>query len=137
MKVKDIFKEHLTTSAKPITGTQAFGSAQLNILKDAGVSLIEKPSYWEEIDTPEPDTKYKPISAATFKKVESELKKSGYELKVYKGKEIFGSDKRPEGPLGDADLPKEGMFVVEFTNSKYLCDCTGARSYIRNWALIK
>jgi hypothetical protein len=125
------------TGIQQISMTKAFGSEQLGVLDDAGIKLVEKPFYWEDVDQANAQEKYKPITEVMFKKVQRELKKSGHELKVYSGKEIFGSDKRPEHCQVHAKFPKEPMFVVQFSDSKYLCDTTGARSYIRNWALIK
>ena len=128
---------HAGTGIQSVSMLQAFGSEQMNILHKIGVHFMEKPFYWEDLDRSDSQTGYKPITEITYKKLVTALKKSGYELPVYSGKEIFGSDKRPKHCQVDAKFPKESTFVVKFDDAKYLCDTAGAKSYIRNWVLIK
>jgi hypothetical protein len=119
---------------KPITGVQAFGSEEMNVLHDAGVKLVEKPYGWDEFkeDGAHKKNVYDPF---TLRRAEKAL---GFKLKVYTGKEIFGTAGRPSGMLADAKFPPEEMFIVDFGGGdRWLCDTSGASSYIRNWAKLE
>jgi len=53
-------------NAKKISMAQAFGSSGYNVLADAGIKLVEKPSYWADLER-------KPIGEVTFQKVKQLL----------------------------------------------------------------
>lgn len=123
---------------KPLSWAKAFGSAELGALEDAGVKITEKPGYWDDFEEGGYAAK-KNITQIVMKKVEKAL---GKKLKVYTGDELFGEDNKdadkPRGPLVTPNfIPKESMFIVHFNDgTKYLCDLTGANTYIRNWQKI-
>ena len=112
---------------EPMSMLQAFGSDQANIINSLGISLVEKPSYWEDL---------KGIGDLNLAKLSKLLKRSGYNLKTYSTKDIYGMD--PKGPQSSVlKMPPEEMFIIQFMNgNRYLVDRIGARSYIRNWAKI-
>lgn len=126
--------------AKPqkLTMMQAFGSAELNILHDAGIHLVEKPSYWEDLEAEDgPYRKYKPVTQIMLKKAENALKAKGVKLATLTSAEVYGHD--PKGPLASwkGATPEPECYIIKFANGKrYLCDRTGANSYCRNWAFI-
>ena len=119
------------TGLKKVSMMQAFGSAEENILADAGIHFFEKPSYFEDLE--KTSGKYKPITQIMFKKVQKELKKNGLELVEKTAKEIYGYD--PSGPLKSyTKKPKEEIYVITFANGKrYLCSTHGANTYCM-WA---
>lgn len=122
---------------KQVSMLQAFGSPELNALHDVGIKLTEKPSYWEDFEGDGYAAKNN-IHQLALKKAE----RAAGKFKVYKGADLFdaknGSDK-PRGPLVKPSfMPTENMFIVHFAfdDSRYLCDTTGANTYIRNWQKI-
>lgn len=134
MKLTELLENTIPTKAKKLSLTQAFGSKGLNLIEDIGIKLIEKPSYFENIQ------RNAQIKPGQLKELKSLL-----DLKIYSDVEIFGKkvddteeDDYNIGPQSDAKMPKESTFIVEFspTDNQYLVDTTGARSYIRNWAFI-
>ena len=119
----------------PISMTQAFGSRELAALDYAGIKITEKPQYWEDFEG-DGWAAEKNIHEVKLKKIEKLIGK----LKVYTGKELFGTSNKPKGPLVSVTkMPEESMFIVHFTDddSKYLADTTGASTYIRNWQKIE
>lgn len=121
----------VVTPLNRLTMTQAFGSKALNVTKELGIDLVEKPNYWRDLE--QNTVHYDDIGEA-----EMEL---GSSFKAYGGDEIYanygGSDK-PKGPLASVKkMPAESMFIVQFDDgSEYLADQTGASTYIRNWVKI-
>jgi hypothetical protein len=122
----------------PMTALQAFGSEQMNVLHDLGIELTEKPSYWEDFER-DGFASEKNIHNLQMRKAEKAL---GSKFVIYEGGDLFGVDKKgndkPSGPLvSPAFIPKETMFIVKFSDgTKYLCDLSGAKTYIRNWQKI-
>lgn len=119
------------TGIQPMSMMQAFGSSGLNTIHDLGITMIEKPSSFEEIRE---DAK---VNDLQLRKLKKQMK-----IKIYFDWEIFGKKmddtETEKGPLMDAKFPKEETFIIEFygTDNHYLVDTTGASSYIRNWAFI-
>lgn len=104
------------------------------VLHSFAISFNEKPGYWSDIK--------RSTTIGNIKQAEKEL---GFTFPIYDQKKIFGSslhkqeDENDGGPKGifpqsDANLPKEPIFIVKFNDgTMYLCDGTGAKSYIRFW----
>ena len=116
------------TPLNRLTMTQAFGSKALNVTKELGIDLVEKPNYWRDLE--QNTVHYDDIGEA-----EMEL---GSSFKAYGGDEIYGPINKPTGPLATVrNMPAESMFIVQFDDgSEYLADQTGASTYIRNWVKI-
>lgn len=136
MKLHEVvidMKTRKPVEVKQITLLQAFGSKELNVLNDAGIKLAEKPSYWEDFEEDGYAAKKYVHPAFSIARAEKAL---GGKFKVYTGKELYGVDK-PKGPLATVkNMPDEMMFIVDFGDSKFLADTSGAGTYIRNWAKI-
>jgi len=116
-----------------ISMLQAFGSDAMNILPKVlpNRRFFEKPSYWEDIDKPKHT-----LTEFELHKLQKAFKEAGIPLPTYSAYDIFGNGK-PRGPMADAELPQEKTFVVEmYDGSEYLCDGTGANTYIRMWMVI-
>jgi len=135
---KKMFKAQVAEAKDPPKGEkislmQAFGSSELAALEKAGIHLIEKPSYWEDLN------KRHAVDELKLKRIENII---GHKLKEYEGWEIYPTmhdDDMPKHPQSSvAKMPKEDMFIVSFGDGseRYLCDRTGAKSYIRFWAKI-
>lgn len=122
-----------STSIKPMSMLQAFGSTDMIAADAAGVQLTEKPSYWEDFEGDGYAAK-RNLTDLTLKKLENAVGK----LKVYAGKDIYGISGKPRGPQATVkEMPAETMFVVAFSDgTRYVADQTGARTYIRNWQKI-
>lgn len=123
--------------ATPISMMQAFGSKEMNILHDAGITLSEKPSYWEDFERGGYAEKHN-IHDIKLKKAEKAL---GFKLPVLTGKEVYGTDAKPKGPQvkvssdNTDNLPP--MFIIAFSDdTRYLVDSTQANTYIRMWQKI-
>lgn len=121
------------TGIKKISMMQAFGSHELNIAHDIGIKLIEKPHDWDEIE----DKQY---SEKDWVKLNAEMKKFGYKLKEYSFDEIYnvkvddGIAQMPRSPhVSVKKMPEEHMFFITTPGLTFLCDRTGAESYIRFW----
>jgi hypothetical protein len=105
---------------------QAFGSEEMNALSALGKGMVEKPSYWEDLDDDN-----KTIDAVAVKRLEKTLKKT---LPVYTGIDVYGHTRKPKNPQAVVQMmPPEKMFIVDFDGERYLVDRTGAKSYIRFW----
>lgn len=116
---------------KPVSVMNAFGSKEMNALNDAGITLTEKPSYFEDFEKGG-HAAAKNIHQLKLKKVENILGK----LVEYPASAIFKTS-NPETPQAKADLPKESMFIVKLGNgNRYLVDASQARTYIRMWQKI-
>lgn len=116
-----------------ISMLQAFGSEQMNILNDVlpNRAFFEKPSYWEDLDKPR-----NTLTEFELHKLQKAFKEAGISLPTYSAYDIFGNGK-PQGPMSNANPPQEKTFVVEmYDGTEYLCDSTGASSYIRMWMAI-
>ena len=122
-----------STSIKPMSLLQAFGSREIAAADEVGIKLTEKPSYWEDFEDGGYAAKNN-IDQLKLKKLEKTVGK----LKEYTGKEIYGTDAKPRGPLKTVEnMPSEDMFIVKFSDgSRYVADQTGARTYIRMWQKI-
>jgi len=126
------FQTGKKVTPEPISIRQAFGSEMANSVEDLGVRFAEKPSYWEDFEG----------SGAYADNAVDEVKlmgiqnKLGYRLNTYTTADIYGSD--PKSPQSSVkNMPEESVFIVKFSNGKrYLCNKDGARTYIRNWAII-
>lgn len=119
-------------SLKPVSLVDAFGSNLMVAMQKEHVMFIEKPSYWDELDE-------KPITELKFRRLEKIYKQqNGHGFKVYSAKEVYGSDVKPKGPLGDVKtMPREDNCVITFGDgSEYLVDTTQANTYIRMWLKI-
>lgn len=120
---------------KAMTMMQAFGSQSENALHDIGIKLTEKPSYWEDFEGSGYAAK-RNLNDLTMKKAEKTIGK----LKVWTGKEVFGYDSKPNGPLARTKMdPKDlgEIAIVKFDDgTRYLVSTTGANTYIRNWQKI-
>lgn len=136
MKLQEVvidLKTRKEVKPEAITMLQAFGSKEMGILHDAGIKLAEKPSYWDDF---EGDGYAAEKYVHPMFSIARAEKKLGGRFKVYTGKELYGVTK-PKGPLVSVKtMPEEHMFIVDFGDSKYLADRSGASSYIRNWAKI-
>jgi hypothetical protein len=120
-------------SIKPVSLISVFGSKELAALDEAGIKLTEKPSYWEDFEGDGYAAK-RNIHQLALKKAEKTVGR----FKEYSGKEIYGHDSKPNGPLARVQkMPTEDMFIVKFSDgTRYLADQTGARTYIRMWQKI-
>lgn len=104
------------------------GSEEYAKLYDMGIKFAEKPHGWDELDD------QKTVTQAEIDKAEKAI---GVQFKVYTADKVFGSDKKPRGPMVDADLPEEPIVIIHFKDgTRYLVDTTMANSYIRMWAKI-
>ena len=121
------------SSLKPITMTQAFGSPEMAALEEEGIKLTEKPTYWEDFENGGYANK-RNIHQVALKRVEKTIGK----IKHYTGKDIYGSHRKPAGPLVSViNKPKENMCIIDFEDgTSYLVDTTQAKSYIRIWQKI-
>ena len=126
-------KSDISTTIKPISMMQAFGSAEMNALHDAGIKLTEKPSYWEDFEGDGYAVK-RNIHELALKKAEKAI---GSKLAVHHAKDVYGTG-NPKGPLVTVkNMPKESMCIIEMENGdRYLVDTTQASSYIRMWQKI-
>ena len=118
-----------------ISMLQAFGSDAMNILDEVlpNRSFMEKPSYFEDIGR---DAKHV-LTEFELHKLQKAFKNAGIVLPTYTPAELFHTN-RPQGPMVNADVPKEKTFIIEFpSGEKYLADSTGARTYIRMWMAIQ
>lgn len=122
------------SKAKPVSLLSAFGGHTLQVLHDAGIRLMEKPNYWEDLD--EKEGKYRPLSQFDIKRAEKEL---GEKFKEVDGKDIYGYSSKPNGPLANyATKPKDDIMIVKFSDgTRYLIDTTQANTYARMWAKIE
>lgn len=122
-----------STSMKPLTMLQAFGSREVAAADAVGIKLTEKPSYWEDFEEGGSEA-HKNIDQVKLKRLEKTVGK----LKEYSGKDIYGTDEKPLGPLKTVmKMPAEDMFIVRFSDgTRYVADQTGARTYIRMWQKI-
>ncbi len=122
-----------STTMKPLSLLQAFGSREIAAADEVGIKLTEKPSYWEDFEADGFAAKNN-IDQLKLKKLEKTVGK----LKEYSGKEIYGTDEKPRGPLKTVlKMPSEDMFIVRFGDgTRYVADQTGARTYIRMWQKI-
>ena len=122
-----------STTIKPMSLLQAFGSRDIAAADEAGIKLTEKPSYWEDFEGDGFAAKNN-IDQLKLKRLEKTVGK----LKEYSGKDIYGTDVKPRGPLKTVvKMPPEDMFIVRFSDgSRYVADQTGARTYIRMWQKI-
>jgi len=133
-------------NAKKISMAQAFGSSGYNVLADAGIKLVEKPSYWADLER-------KPIGEVTFQKVKQLFQKSGIELPEVDAWEVYPLDPDGgyavvKGPLASIEsVPLKGVFVIrglpyknentgERIEGDFLVDSQGASAYIRFWRKI-
>lgn len=117
-----------------ISMLQAFGSDAMKILNEVlpNRSFMEKPAYLEDISK---DPKHT-LTEFELRKLQHALALADILLPTYSAYDIFGSGK-PLHPMADADLPEEDTFIVEMHDGEtFLCDGTGARSYIRMWMAI-
>lgn len=107
----------------------------MNVL---GIKFTEKPGYWVDIK-----------ARVSESKLEELEEKIAFKLPVYSADDVFGRPKRSSDseaidgifPQFDAKLPKEPIFVLEIGDDdhgshRYLCDGTGASTFIRFWAKI-
>lgn len=133
-KIKFVKNGELPAGAKAMSMLSVFGSKELAALDEAGIKITEKPDYWEDFEGDGFAVK-KNIHEVKLKKAEKTI---GGKFKVYSGKEIYGGDFKPKGPQASVkEMPKEQMFIVKFADgTQYLCDQTGAKSYIRFWQKI-
>lgn len=132
-----------TQIAEPISLSKAFGSEGYNLLKDNGIKLIEKPSYWESLEQNR-------LGDLGFKKVEKLFQQAGIDLPQYDAWEVFSIDPDVEppmiGPLATVEnMPPKGVFVIrnllykvsgEAKTASFLVDNQGAESYIRFWRML-
>jgi len=133
-------------NAKKISMAQAFGSSGYNVLNDAGIKLVEKPSYWADLERD-------PIGEVVFQKVKQLFQKSGVELPEVDAWEVYPLD--PDGgyavvrgPQSSIEnVPLKGVFVIrglpyknentgERIEGDFLVDSQGASAYIRFWRKI-
>jgi hypothetical protein len=117
---------------KPISLMQAFGSKEMNVLHDNGITFAEKP-YWHDFEE-DGRRADKNIHQIALKKVEKLIGK----IPEYSAKEVYGTDVKQNGMLGDVkNMPKEAVVIIKFSDgTRYLADTTQARSYIRMWQKI-
>lgn len=122
-----------STTMKPVSLLQAFGSREMAAAEAVDIRLTEKPSYWEEFEEGGHAAK-RNFDQLKLKKLEKTVGK----LKEYSGKDIYGIDVKPRGPLRTVNtMPPEDMFIVRFSDgSRYVADKTGANTYIRMWQKI-
>jgi len=122
-----------STTIKPLSMLQAFGSREMAAADEAGIKLTEKPSYWDDFEGDGYAVKNN-LDEVKLKRLEKTVGK----LKTYSGKDIYGTDTKPRGPLAKvAKMPDEDMFIVKFDDgSRYVADQTGANTYIRMWQKI-
>lgn len=120
---------------RQISMLQAFGSDQMNILKDVlpNRGFYEKPSYFEDIGR---NPKHV-LSEFELHKLQKAFGQAGIDLPVFTGSEIYHTPK-PKYPMADADLPDAKTFILEFPDGeRFLVDRTGAHTYIRMWMAIQ
>ena len=116
---------------KTVSMMNTFGSKEMNALNDAGITLTEKPSYFEDFEKGG-HAASKNIHQLKLKKVENLIGK----LKEYSAESIFNTP-NPETPQAKATLPRETMFIVKLGNgNRYLVDASQSRTYIRMWQKI-
>jgi hypothetical protein len=133
--VKHYNGEKTDVDIKPVSPMRAFGSAELADLSDAGISLAEKPDYWESLEPESSMGKKYAIDQLKLKRIEKIV---GYKPEEYDSAHIFGYSGKPRGTsVKVKTMPEEQLFIVKFNDgSRYLADRTGAKTYIRFWAKI-
>jgi len=125
--------EEIPAGAKQIDLTSAFGSSAMNIIREVlpNRRFFEKPSYWEDLDKPKHT-----LTELELRTLQAGLARADITLPTYSAYDIFGNGK-PQHPMANADLPQEDTFIVEmYDGTSYLCDGTGANTYIRMWMAI-
>jgi hypothetical protein len=136
MKIVEIIESNVYSlkTGKQVTPVavsmkQAFGHPIANDIEDLGVHFIEKPDYWEDLDS-EPA-----VDNLVMRKVANYLQQRGLELKTYSAQQLYG--KMPGGPTATViHMPEETIFVVDVQGHKFLANRHGANTYIRNWTKI-
>lgn len=117
--------------AKEISMLDAFAPT-LGALSKLGLKVMEKPSYWEDLDKEQES--YKPWTELGVKRAEKEL---GVKFKHVKSETLLPHGKK-KGPMQNMTPPDWDQAIVEFPDgTKYFADSTQARSYIRMWAKIQ
>jgi len=132
-------------NAKKTSIAQAFGSEGYNILIDNGIKLIEKPSYWSDLER-------KPIGEVTLQKIKKLFQQHGLDLPSFEAWEIYAIDPdNPNsvvpGPLSSIEnMPLKGVFIIRDLPYKddegnikignFIVDSQGANRYIRFWRKI-
>jgi hypothetical protein len=107
----------------------------MKIANNLGISLFEKPSYFDDFVFSQWAKKYN-VTPQQIQQLAKELKKHGHRLKLYTDDEIWGRE--PRLPVSMVkELPPEEMALVKLGNGDiYLIDTTGASTYIRFWAKV-
>lgn len=105
------------------------GGDEYDAAKKVGIKFIEKPDYFEYLDSDG-----KAVTALDIKKLEKMI---GRKLKIYPENKLFG--KPVSGTSGTlAHKPAEDTYVVRRNNGKYyLANGAFASTYIRMWAPIQ
>jgi hypothetical protein len=117
--------------AKEISMLDAFAPT-LGALSKLGLKVMEKPSYWEDLDAKREN--YKPWTELELRRAEKEL---GGKFPRVKSETLLPHGKK-KGPMQDMTKPDWDQAIVEFPDgTKYFADSTQARSYIRMWAKIE
>lgn len=117
---------------------QAFGSDILNLVYELGGEFVEKPSYFSEIVNSE---KYTPMTVLHKLKNQYGFRipvmRLSDTLKLHKGEFYPQASLRKEPTvetfLLKVDVPVDGAKL----NDLFLCDRSGASSYIRMWSHIR
>lgn len=117
--------------AKEISMLDAFAPT-LGALSKLGLNVMEKPSYWEDLDSEHGS--YKPWTELALRRAEKEL---GGKFTKVKAETLLPHGKK-KGPLQNMNKPDWDQAIVEFPDgTKYFADSTQASSYIRMWAKIE
>ena len=119
--------------ATPVSMVDAFGSRAMKALNAHGISLAEKPSYWEELN--DSRGKYRPLTRLDIKRIEKDL---GDKIRTVDAKDVYGTNTKPKSPLARyAVKPTDDLLIVQFDGGSYLIDTTQAETYARMWAKIE
>jgi hypothetical protein len=111
-----------------------FGSSEQLALDDVGISLTEKPSYWDDFEGSGYAAK-RNLNDLSLKRIEKVL---GRKIPIMTGEEIYGTSVKPRGPLASVkNMPDDSFVIIKFDDgSKYLAYTREANTYIRTWQKI-
>lgn len=116
-----------------VTAKQAFGNSIANEIENLGVTFVEKPDYWEDLQSDYDSAR--PVDQLTLRRITKFLNQRGLDLNTYSARDIYGST--PRGPTAQVlNMPEETVFIVDVNGQRFLVNRHGAKSYIRNWAAI-
>ena len=117
MKISEITESNIYSlktgrqvTPEPVSMKQAFGHPIANSIEDLGAKFVEKPDYWEDLDSAPG------VDQLSVRRISNYLHQQGLDLTTYSARDIYGAT--PNGPTAKVrHMPEETVFVVDVSGN--------------------